>query len=102
MRVHVRPVLRRPAARLFPNWLAITLGRHIVAWRRLDGPELAHELEHARQWAHHGWRFPLRYWASSIGAWRHGGNWDRDNAFEMDARSAAEAARRATPPKSDA
>ncbi|CAN5581528.1 hypothetical protein BH20CHL6_BH20CHL6_01850 [soil metagenome] len=90
VRIHVRPRLRGPAARLFPNWLAITIGRDIVTWRPLDGPELEHELEHARQWAAHGWRFPLRYWSSSLRVWRSGGDWYRDNAFEVTARAAAE------------
>ncbi len=97
VRLHVRPRLRRPASRLFPNWLAITIGRHILSWRPLDGPELAHELEHARQWACHGWRFPLRYWASSFRAWRRGANWYNDNAFEAEARAAADTARRRNP-----
>jgi hypothetical protein len=92
-RVHIVPWLRRPAGLLFPNWLAITIGRDIVAWRDLDPGELAHELEHVRQWRQHGALFPIRYWLASLNAIRSGGHWYRCNAFELAARMAANEAR---------
>ena len=87
------PVLRRPGGRLFADWLAITIGRDIWAWRALDPAELAHEVEHVRQWHEHGALFPVRYWLASARAVRSGGHWYRDNAFESAARAAAHAAR---------
>lgn len=92
-RLHVLPALRRPGGVLFPNWLAITLGRHIWTWRPLDAPELAHELKHAEQWRRLGWRYPFSYWLSSLRALRAGGNWYFDNEFEREGRAAADAAR---------
>jgi hypothetical protein len=94
-RVHVVPVLQRPAERIFRNWLAITLGRHIWAWRPLSPPELAHEVAHVRQWARHGWSFPLAYALASVRAVMTRGHWYRDNAFEREARAAADAVARA-------
>ena len=91
-RVHVHPRFRRLANVVFPNWLAITLGGHIWAWRKLGAAELAHELKHVEQWRRLGWRYPFSYWLSSIRAVRAGGNWYRDNEFEREAREAAEAA----------
>ena len=74
---------------LIPDWLAITIGRDIWTWRALSGAELAHELEHVRQWDRHGPLFVARYaWASWCAA-RAGGHWYRDNAFEVAARAAA-------------
>jgi hypothetical protein len=92
-RVHVIPLLRRPGGRLFANWLAITIGRDIWAWRALDAAELAHELEHVRQWREHGALFAVRYALASVRAVRTGGHWYRDNAFEAAARAAADTAR---------
>jgi hypothetical protein len=92
-RVHVLSPLRRPGHVIFPNWLAITIGGHIWTWRRLDGPELAHELKHVEQWRRHGLiGYPIRYWQSSLRALRAGGNWYWDNEFEREARAAGEAA----------
>ena len=88
-RVHVWPWLRRPGRLLLPNWLAITLGRHVFAWRAMTERELAHELAHVRQWQAHGWRFPVAYLAASLGARRSGKHWYRDNRFEAEAREAA-------------
>jgi hypothetical protein len=91
-RVHVLGALRRPGHVLFPNWLAITLGRHIWTWRPLNPVELAHEAKHAEQWRRLGWRYPFSYWASSLRALRVGRNWYWDNEFEIEARAAADAA----------
>jgi len=91
--VHVVPGLRAPGGRLFPNWLAITIGRDIWAWRDLDEAERAHEIEHVRQWREHGALYALRYALASVHAIRAGGHWYRDNAFEVAARAAADAAR---------
>jgi hypothetical protein len=88
-RVHVVPLLQRPAGRLFRNWLAITLGRHILAWRPLSESELAHEVAHVQQWVRHGWSFPAVYALASVRAVMSGGHWYRDNAFEKEARAAA-------------
>jgi hypothetical protein len=91
-RIHVWPWTRRVGRHLLPNWLAISLGRHVIAWRALDARELAHELEHVRQWRAHGWTFPLRYLAAAMRARRRGRHWYRDNLFEVAAREAAERA----------
>ena len=88
-RVHVWPWLRRPGGLALRNWLAITLGRHIFAWRPMTGAELAHELEHVRQWGRHGWRFPFLYAAESLRARRRGKRWYVDNSYEEAARAAA-------------
>jgi len=87
-RLHVWPWTRILGRRVLPNWLAISLGRHVIAWRSLDETELAHELEHVRQWQERGWSFPLVYLAASLRAWRGGRHWYRDNAFEVAARQA--------------
>ncbi len=90
-RLHVIPWLRRPGALLLRDWLAITVGRDIWAWRPLEPRELRHELEHARQWRRHGPLFAVRYLAASYRAWRRGGAWYRDNPYEVAARAAEEA-----------
>ena len=96
-RIHVHPWLRRPGGVIFRDWLAITLWRDIFTWRPLTPGELAHELEHVRQWTQHGpLLYPLRYWLSSLRAIRARGHWYRDNAFERAAREAAD--RERTPP----
>ena len=65
----------------------------MIAWRALDEPELAHELEHVRQWQEHGWTFPIVYLAASLRGRRAGGHWYRDNPFEVAAREAAKRGR---------
>jgi len=93
-RVHVVPLLRVIGGRvLLTNWLAITIGRDIWCWRRLDQIELAHELAHVRQWQRFGVLFVIRYALASWRAARLGGHWYEDNAFEVDARQAARAVR---------
>ena len=91
-RVHVWPWLRRPGRLVLRDWLAITIGRHIYAWRPMNGGELAHELEHVRQWRRHGWRFPLMYAAESLRARGRGKRWYADNRYEEAARLAARSA----------
>ena len=88
-RVHVCPWLRRPGSLLLREWLAITIGSRIFAWRRMTDAELEHELAHVRQWARHGWRFPLAYLVAALRARRVGKSWYRDNRFELEARDAA-------------
>jgi hypothetical protein len=96
-RVIVLPWLRLPGHYLIlPNWLAITIGHWIFAWRPLDDAELAHELTHVRQWRRYGLLFIPRYLRAS---WRaaipdHGDSY-RDNIFEREAAAAADAVRRA-------
>lgn len=89
-RLHVHPVLRGLGRVLIPNWLAITLGRHIWAWRPLTGAELAHETAHVAQWARYGVGFPVVYALASVRARRAGRRWYEDNRFEVEARRAAE------------
>ena len=79
---------------VLPNWLAITVGRRIFAWRELDMAELEHELTHVRQWARYGPRFIPRYLRASLRAARSGGDRYSDNPFERAAVEAAEATRR--------
>jgi hypothetical protein len=80
---------------LLHGWLAITIGRHIWAWRDLDQAELAHELCHVQQWRRYGARFIARYARASWRAWRAGGDPYRDNAFEAAARRATAGVRAA-------
>jgi hypothetical protein len=89
-RIHVLPWLRRAGGLLIPDWLAITFGRHIWAWRVLDARELAHELAHVRQWDRYGALFAFRYLAACWSSWRTGTHWYRGNRFEVEAREAAE------------
>jgi hypothetical protein len=97
-RVHVLPWLRGPGSRLLlPGWLAITLGGRILTWRPLDPVELAHELEHVRQWHRHGPLFVVRYLAASLASWRAGTGWYRGNRFEVAARAAADRVAREAP-----
>ena len=95
-RVVVLPILRPVAQRLImPNWLAITIGRVIFAWRALDEAELAHELTHVRQWAENGFfTYIIRYMGESARAKAGGGDRYRDNRFEREAREVEEAVRR--------
>lgn len=88
-RVVVLPWLRPLGRLLLPDWLAITLGGTILAWRPLDHRELEHELEHVRQWRRHGIIFPIVYLAESARARRSGRRWYHDNRFEEEARKAA-------------
>jgi hypothetical protein len=77
-----------------PGWLAITIWRWIFAWRQLDDAELAHELQHVRQWQANGLSYIWRYFAASRNAVARGGDRYRDNRFEVEARAAAEAVNR--------
>lgn len=88
-RVVVWPWLRILGPLILRDWLAITIGRTIFTWRRLNDAELEHELEHVRQWARMGIRFPFVYFAESLRARRAGLRWYIDNRFEADARAAA-------------
>ena len=88
-RVHTWPWLRRLGRRVLPDWLAITIGRHIFAWRAMNAAELAHELAHVRQWREHGWTFAIAYLAESLRARRAGKRWYHDNRFETEAREAS-------------
>ena len=87
-RVVVWPWLRRIGSLVIPDWLAITLGHRIFAWRAMTQAELEHELAHVRQWARHGPWFPLVYLLAAWRARRGGGSWYRDNRFEVEAREA--------------
>jgi len=88
-RLHVWPWLRGPGSLLLRDWLAITIGRRVFAWRQMTDEELEHELAHVRQWDRHGWTFPLAYLAAALRARRAGKSWYRDNRFEREARDAA-------------
>jgi hypothetical protein len=88
------PWLRGLGRLVLPDWLAITLGRTIFAWRALTDDELAHELAHVHQWDRLGWRFPIAYLLASLRARRAGGRWYHDNRFEVEARAAVADARR--------
>jgi hypothetical protein len=94
-RVVVVPWLRRPGGLILRDWLAITVGRTIFAWRPLRADELDHELEHVRQWGRHGVTFPFRYAGASFAARRAGKRWYHDNRFEEEARAAV--TKRGTP-----
>ena len=92
--VIVIPWLRRPGHHLIlPNWLAITIGRWIFAWRPLNDAELAHELTHVRQWQRYGLRFIPRYLRASRRAAAADGDSYCDNIFEREASAAADAVR---------
>lgn len=87
-RVHVWPWLRAPGSLLLRDWLAITIGHRIFAWRPMTDVELEHELEHVRQWARFRWAFPIAYLVASMTARRAGKSWYHDNRFEREARDA--------------
>ena len=87
-RVHVMPWLRRPGSLLLKEWLAITIGRDILAWRA-NAAELNHELAHVRQWRSHGAAFALIYLGASLRSAAKGDGWYRGNRFEIEARRAA-------------
>ena len=82
--VHVWPWLRLPGRLALRDWLAITIGRRMFAWRPMTDAELDHELEHVRQWRGQGGRFPVAYLAASIGARRAGKRWYHDNRYEVE------------------
>ena len=88
-RLHVWPWLRPIGAMGLTDWLAITIGNRILAWRSLNDAELEHELAHVRQWSRYGLAFPLIYFAHSLRARRAGKRWYHDNPFEKEAREAA-------------
>jgi hypothetical protein len=88
-RLHVHPWLRWIGRIFLRDWLAITLGRHILAWRAMTASELEHELEHVRQWRRYGLAFPAIYLLDSLRQARAGRRWYRDNRFEVAARQAA-------------
>ncbi len=91
-RLHVWPWLRPLGRLLLPDWLAITIGRDVLAWRDLSERELRHELAHVAQWRRHGWTLPVRYALESFRAWRAGESWYRGNRFEVEARAAERSA----------
>ena len=94
-RIVVLPWLKGPMQRfVMPDWVAITIGRRIFAWRELDKVELAHELAHVKQWQRYGLTFIARYFMESRRASRSGGDRYRDNRFEKEAAEAGEAARK--------
>jgi hypothetical protein len=88
-RVVTWPWLRRLGRFVLRDWLAITIGSTVFAWRALSADELEHELAHVRQWRRYGPLFPVVYLAASLRARRGGGVWYRDNRFEVEARAAA-------------
>jgi hypothetical protein len=90
-RIVVVPALRRIGALVLRDWLAITIGSRILAWRPLNEVELAHELAHVRQWRRHGALFPAVYLAASLAALRGRHGWYAGNRFEVEARKAADA-----------
>ena len=75
---------------IMPNWLAITIGPLIFSWRELDPVELAHEVQHVRQWRREGLSYIPRYFAASNAAVKAGKDRYWDNDFEVEARAAAE------------
>lgn len=87
--LHVVPWLRRVGSLVLDDWLAITIGNRIIAWRPLNDAELAHELAHVRQWSRLGIGFLVAYFAHSLRARRAGKRWYHDNPFEKEARDAA-------------
>ena len=89
-RLVILPWLRAIGRRwIMPDWLAITIGPLILAWRPPSEQELAHEVAHVRQWRRHGVLFVPRYLLASQRAARAGGDRYRDNVFEIEARRAA-------------
>lgn len=73
------------------DWVAITIGRDVLAWRNLDDRELRHELAHVAQWRRHGVLLAVLYLLESWRALRAGENWYRGNRFEVEARAAESA-----------
>ena len=89
-RLHVLPWLRPLGRRWRSGWLAITIGSDTWCWRPLSNAELAHEACHVAQWRRWGPGFVPRYVRASWRAARAGGDWYRDNAFEVAARAAGD------------
>lgn len=87
-RVHVWPWLRPAGRLLLRDWLAITLGRHVLAWRSLSERELRHELAHVEQWRRHGFLLVPLYAMAAWQARRTRDGWYRGNRFEVEARDA--------------
>jgi len=79
---------------VLPEWLAITIGPLIFSWRPLDQVELAHELQHVKQWRKNGLMYVPRYFAASDTATKAGKDRYWDNSFEVEARDAAEIVRK--------
>jgi hypothetical protein len=75
---------------VMPNWLAMTIGPLIFSWRVLDPVELAHEVQHVRQWRREGLMYIPRYFAASNAAVKAGKDRYWDNEFEVEARAAAD------------
>jgi hypothetical protein len=95
-RLHIWSWIKGPAQRLImPDWLAITIGHDIFAWRQLDEFELTHELVHVRQWSANGIMYIPRYFQASRAAAAAGLDSYRGNAFEVEAYGAADALRAA-------
>lgn len=91
----VIPLLRVIGQRfIFPTWLAITIGPIIFSWRKLDEVELAHEVQHVRQWRKNGLMYIPRYFAASKAASKAGKDRYLDNKFEAEAREVAEKVRK--------
>ena len=78
---------------IMPTWLAMTIGPLIFSWRVLDPVELAHELQHVRQWRREGLMYIPRYFAASDAAEKAGKDRYRDNEFEVEARAAEDKVR---------
>jgi len=91
----VVPWLKGPMQRfVLPNWTAITIGRRIFSWRKLDEIELAHEMAHVKQWSEYGLSFIVRYFLASRAAKAAGGDRYWDNIYEKEATEAAEKVRK--------
>jgi hypothetical protein len=60
--------LRTIGGRAARELAGITIGRDIWCWRDLDRLELAHELEHVRQWDRYGPTYIALYAWSSVAA----------------------------------
>jgi len=90
----VLPFLRPLGERfVMPTWLAMTIGPLIFSWRKLDPVELAHEVQHVRQWRREGLMYIPRYFAASDAAVKAGKDRYWDNSFEVEARAAADKVR---------
>ncbi len=81
-RLHTVPWLRHLGRLLIAEWLAITIGRDIFAWRALSERELRHELAHVAQWRRRPFTFPVRY------LWCHLRYGYAANPYELEAKEA--------------
>jgi hypothetical protein len=79
------------------DWLAITLGTHVLAWRSLSDRELRHEIAHVAQWRRHGLLLIPLYALESWRARRSADGWYRGNRFEVEARAAETSAQDEAP-----